>query len=273
MSEMKKLGILLLVFAVIFSLGACAKENVTTEKVTEEKEVSEKEEVQNEKIENEEIKQEEMVSGHSEFYIEGYTVEDVIRYFNEIVLATEYSTGDGNVSLVQRWEETIYYSIEGEARASDLVILEDLFEQLNKIEGFPKIVKASEETGVNLCFYFGGREAFDERFVEFLQGEYADGANRYWYDTDMNNIYEGDIGYCTDMPDEVRKSVLLEEVMNCLGVGDSISREDSIVYQYGSEVEELSDMDWLIVKLMYHPQMRCGMDASQCEAVIRTLYY
>lgn len=270
---MKKMGILLLVFAVTFSFGACKKENVTTQKPADEKKVSEKEEIENEKIENEEIKQEETASGHSEFYIEEYTVEDVIRYFNEVVLATEYSTGDGNASLVQRWDETIYYSMEGNATSSDLATLDELFKKLNEIEGFPKIVKASEKTGANLCFYFGGREAFDERFMDFLQGEYVDGANRYWYDTDMNNIYEGDIGYCTDMPDEVRKSVLLEEVINGLGIGDSISREDSIVYQYGSEVEELSDMDWLIVKLMYHPQMRCGMNASECETVIRTLYY
>ena len=32
-------------------------------------------------------------------------------------------------------------------------------------------------------------------------------------------------------------------------------------------------MDTLILKLLYHPEMQCGMHAEECEAVIRELYY
>ena len=69
------------------------------------------------------------------------------------------------------------------------------------------------------------------------------------------------------------QSGLLEEMVNCLGLGDSTLREDSIVYQYGSDIKTLSEMDWLIIKLLYNPRIRCGMDAAQCEEVIRELYY
>lgn len=29
----------------------------------------------------------------------------------------------------------------------------------------------------------------------------------------------------------------------------------------------------LVLGLLYHPQIQCGMDAAACEAVIRSLYY
>jgi len=58
-----------------------------------------------------------------------------------------------------------------------------------------------------------------------------------------------------------------------LGISDTTLREDSIVYQYGSEITQLSDVDWAILKLLYDPAMECGMDREACAAVLETLYY
>lgn len=229
----------------------------------------EDEEIPQQIVLQEEIKEE----THSEFYLEDYAVEDVIRYFNEVVLQTEYGTGTGDSTLVQRWDTPICYQIVGDAVAEDREVLENMFAELNMIEGFPGVHEAKSNEEPNLHIYFEGREDFDVRFSDFLGGEYADGATRYWYYTDTNDIYTGTIGYCTDMPSENMKSVLLEEVVNCLGLGDSVLREDSIVYQYSNETKELSEMDWLILRLMYNQRIRCGMDAMQCEEIIRELYY
>lgn len=210
---------------------------------------------------------------HSEFYLEGYSVDEVLQYFNEVVLKTEYSTGSGDASLVQRWDVTISYRIEGDFTEQDCTILREFFAKLNEIEGFAGASEATEHEVPNLYISFDNREVFDNKYYEFLQGEYADGATRYWYYTETNDIYEGTIGYCTDMPAEVRESVLLEEIVNCLGVSDTALREDSIVYQYSSSATSLSEIDWLIMKLLYNPRIRCGMDARECEEVIRELYY
>ena len=70
-----------------------------------------------------------------------------------------------------------------------------------------------------------------------------------------------------------RNSVLLEEIVNGLGITDTKLREDSIVYQEYSEIQELSDMDWLLLKLLYHPDIVCGMNKEECESVIRDIYY
>ena len=39
---------------------------------------------------------------HSELYIEGLSVDDVVLYFKEVVLDAEFSDG-GDASLVQKW--------------------------------------------------------------------------------------------------------------------------------------------------------------------------
>ena len=72
---------------------------------------------------------------------------------------------------------------------------------------------------------------------------------------------------------ETLSQYLNSEIINALGVTDSVLRPDSIVYQYSNATTALSEIDWLILKLLYHPEIRCGMDAEACAAVIQTLYH
>ena len=100
----------------------------------------------------------------------------------------------------------------------------------------------------------------------------ADGAVTFWYEN--NEIYTAIICCRDDVGQYLRNSVILEEIYNSLGpVQDTVLREDSLIYQYYAEPQELTAVDELILKLLYHPDMRCGMNAAECEAVIRSLYY
>ena len=89
---------------------------------------------------------------HCSFYSENYSVEDVIKYFDEVVLDSEYSSGDGDVTLVQKWEGPIYYVMEGHSE-KDRLILEGLFDELNKIDGFPGIYKSDGLVSTTIDFY------------------------------------------------------------------------------------------------------------------------
>lgn len=206
---------------------------------------------------------------HSSIYSENYTVEEVIEAFDEVVLASEYSSGDGDVSLVQKWIGPIYCQING-YRDSDLIILEDLFQKLNEVDGFPGIYKADESSQVTIDFY---NESDFYTHMGHIASSSADGAVQYWYDTDLNFIYEGCIGYRTDMDEDVRESVLVEEVINMLGITDTETREDSITYQYSSSNAKLSEMDWIIVKLLYNENIQPSMNAEECHEIIKKLYY
>jgi len=210
---------------------------------------------------------------HCEFYLPQYTAEQITEYFNEVVLAVEYSDGTGNPSLVQKWLCPITYKIFGNPTQEDLAVLKALFVQLNQIPGFPGISPAPEGTVENLSFSFWPPEAFRNSFSSVVNGEDAYGATQFWYYTATNDIYTARIGYRTDIDQNTRNSILIEEVINTLGITDTVMREDSIVYQYSDDNTKLSDVDLVILKLLYDPAIQCGMNSDECAAVISQLYY
>lgn len=210
---------------------------------------------------------------HSPLYLPEYTAEQVMEYFEEVVLDIEYSDGEGDATLVQKWLQPIRYRIFGTPTAEDLSVLESLFAELNQISGFPGISKACAEEAEQLRICFLGADVFRESFGSVIGGEEATGATEFWYYLSNNEIYSARVGYRTDLEQDVRNSVLLEEIINSLGVSDTVLRPDSITYQYSDDNTALSEMDWVLLKLLYHPDIENGMNAQQCASVLPELYY
>lgn len=206
---------------------------------------------------------------HSPLYIPDLSVEDVILYFNEVCLDAEFSDS-GNATLVQKWDTPIYYTIHGDATEEDLATLESFVTWLNTIEGFPGISEADDPVHTNLTIHFCTEDELIEILGENFYG--TDAGVTFWYED--NAIYDATICYRTDLGQYLRNSVILEEIYNGLGpVQDTDLRPDSIIYSAFSEPQSLTEIDELILKLLYHPDILCGMNAEECEAVIRELYY
>lgn len=210
---------------------------------------------------------------HSDLFLPSCTTQQMVDYFSEVVLDIEYSGGDGDFTLVQKWTSPIFYRIYGTPTEEDSAVLNGLFTQLNEIQGFPGIYAAEDGASENLSLSFLDYETFNQSFSEVINGEYAFGAVQFWYYTDTNDIYTARIGYRTDLDQVSRNSVLQEEIVNALGISDTVLREDSIVYQYSDENTSLSDVDLVILKFLYHPDIRCGINLEECRAVIEKLYY
>ena len=207
---------------------------------------------------------------HSELYIEGLAVEDVITYFNEVCLDCEYIIS-GDPSVVQKWMEPIFYVVHGDPTEEDLEVLNEFTVWLNTIEGFPGIYAAQDADYPNLQIYFcSGPDMLELLGENFF---YMDGGVTFWYDGE-NQIYDATICCRTELDQQLRNSVILEEIYNGLGpVQDTALREDSIIYAEFSQPQALTEIDELILRLLYHPDIQCGMNAEECEAVIRKLYY
>lgn len=240
--------------------------NETTETTEPTTEVTEPEETEPEETEPTEPE-------HSELYLPEYAPQQIIAYFEEVVLHSEYTDGSGNPALIQKWVMPISYRIYGTPTEEDLAVLENLFAQLNEIPGFPGISPAEDGCFDNLAISFLNPDAFRNEFSDVVHGEEAFGAVQYWYYDDLNEIYSARIGYRTDLEQVIRNSVLVEEIINGLGISDTVLRTDSIVYQYSDDNLAPSDVDWVIVKLLYDPAIQCGMNLEECTAVIETLYY
>ena len=207
---------------------------------------------------------------HSDFYIPGVVVEDVVTWFKEVCLAAEF-VNSGDPSYLQKWDHTIRYLIHGDPTNEDLTKLESFAQWLNTIEGFPGIYKTEDPSEANLNIYFCTHSEMCARMGEWARD--LDGAVTFWYDQN-NRIYDAIICVRTDLNQHLRNAVILEELYNGLGpIQDTALRSDSLIYAEFSEPQALTEIDKLILKLLYNPKMQCGMNAEQCEEVIRTLYY
>lgn len=206
---------------------------------------------------------------HSDLYIDGLEVERVIQYFNEVCLDAEI-VNSGDASRLQKWTGPIYYTLYGEYTDEDLATLSGFVSWLNTIEGFPGISEARIPEDTNLRIHFCSQPDMIDLMGDNFWG--MDGAVTFWYSFD--EIYDAIICYRTDLDQYLRNSVILEEIYNGLGpIQDTQLRPDSIIYALYSQPQQLTDVDELILKLLYHPDLQCGMNAAECEAVIRQLYY
>lgn len=210
---------------------------------------------------------------HSALYLPGCTQEEMIRYFEEVVLSIEYTDGTGDADRAKKWLTPIYYQIFGDATEEDLTVLNGLCDLLNAVPGFPGIHPAEEPQQQNLSISFLAPADFTDSFSDVIHGEDAFGAVQFWYYTATNELHTARIGIRTDIDQTVRNSVLQEEIVNMLGLSDTVLRPDSITYQYSNDNVCLSDIDLVILKLLYDPAMGAGFDAETCSAVLQELYY
>lgn len=206
---------------------------------------------------------------HSEYYIDGFDVEEVIVYFKEVCLSAEF-VNSGDPSRLQKWDSPIYYRLYGSYTEEDYETLTSFTEVLNSIFGFPGIYEIQDPFTDNLSIYFCTQKEMVARLGENFRN--MDGGVTFWYTDDVINT--GIICYRTDRDQYLRNSVILEEIYNGLGpIQDTKLREDSIIYEDFTLPQMISEMDLLLLQLLYHPLMLPGMDAEECEAVIRSLYY
>lgn len=209
---------------------------------------------------------------HSELYIPGLSVEDVITYFNEVCLDSEY-VDSGDPTVVQKWAEPVLYTLNGDYTDEDLAAIDKMADILNGIEGYPGFYWTDDPDAANLRINFWSQDELMFEMGEYVQGNLCDGIVHYWYDGN-NAIFSEDIGIRADMDQYLRNSVILEEIYNGTGATqDTMLRPDSIIYQEYSETQDLTDVDVLLMQLLYHPAIERGMNAEQCAEVIRMLYY
>ena len=206
---------------------------------------------------------------HSDLFLSYVSPDEMVRYFNEVCLDAEF-VNSGNASVLQRWEATICYSIYGDPTDKDKEVLENFVAYLNTIEGFPGIREAEGIWEENLSIYFCDQQELMDRLGSHLWD--VDGAFTFWYNNDI--IYDATICIRTDLDQEVRNSVILEEIYNALGPAqDTDLRQESIIYSGYSIPQALHPIDKVILELLYHPSLSCGMTPAECEPAILSLYY
>lgn len=193
----------------------------------------------------------------------GYGDGEVLAYFREIAFGAELGT---SVSAIRKWTSPVYYELHGTATEEDLAVLARLTAALGTIEGFPGICEASAaQTQPNFHIYF--MAAADIPLLD-PGAEGSWGLATTWWYTATKVIHSARVAIANDVTtQEQRNTVILEETIQALGLTqDSYAYPESLFYQGETEPQWPPELDWALVRLLYQPRIRAGMDAEEAMA-------
>lgn len=189
------------------------------------------------------------------------TAGTVLDYFAEIAFGSEY--GDSSDRLC-RWEDRILYKVTGNPSDSDTELIEYLTDKLNKIKGFPGIEKAGIGDTANFEIMFITRDEIIKLFDDATDA--CTGMSEYTWDTESYRIIKARAAIDSDEVEE-RESTVCEEILQSLGLAmDSYTHKDSVFYQGKCVYRRPSKLDFAMVELLYHPEMKTGM--TRHEAIV-----
>lgn len=187
----------------------------------------------------------------------GYGAAEIIDYFCSVGLSAEYNESP---NAVLKWTGPVKYFISGEATQADRDKVASLAAALNAVAGFPGISEAASPDEANLSISFVDLEGMTE-----AAGGAYNGYVTVWWDSGV--ISRGEIYYRTDLEQSHRDAVIVEELCQSLGLlQDTYDHPESIFYQYHTEIDWPSPLDWAIIELLYSPELRPGMDEESVRS-------
>lgn len=174
--------------------------------------------------------------------------------------------GDNRDALL-RWEEPMYIYAGGYPTRKDIETLDSLIMQIAyRVPGMPNIYRVDDPAYANVTMYFVPLDELGNYVSGYVEGNW--GMVTYWYDD--YKLYSMEIGIASDVTSQKdRNHLIMEELINGMGLGnDHYTYADSIVYQPWTNVQTLSEVDWMMLNMVYSPIVKPGMTANKVYNVI-----
>ncbi|WP_160114601.1 DUF2927 domain-containing protein [Aquimarina sp. AU474] len=192
----------------------------------------------------------------------------VVTYFKAIALGFEF----GNASKITRkWTSTMKIFVAGTPSAGLRTELDRIVSELNTLvsDGF-KIEIVDDVNQSNFYMFFGTGDEYATLYPNQsslvannwgLFSIFWDGANAL----NTGHMYV-DINRASDVE---QKHLLREELTQSLGLArDSNTYQESIFQSAWTRTNEYATIDKDLIKLLYHPDMEIGLNATQVEALL-----
>jgi len=200
------------------------------------------------------------------------TRHQICRYFRDIVLKTEFG---GHSHVISKWEEPIRLYIGGNPSKEDLTIINEICDALNSLPGFPGIQQVEDESSANMIYSFLDESVFDkwERRHGILG---ALGLVCFTYEEPGTKIIQAECGIRNTDPRYSegvfsRTTTIWEEFLQALGpTNDTLLYTETLFYNGDYDVPKVTDFDWIILRLLYLPQIQNGMTYFNCIPYIYT---
>lgn len=178
----------------------------------------------------------------------------------------EYDAQGGDA--LRRWAGPIRVFAGGETTREDLGTLYAFLEELaEKVEGLPAVGVVLQEEEANLTVWYAPLKELSRYEPGYVSGNWGYFAFRWNAAQEIDRV---NVVIASDVTDQAaRNHLLLEEITGGLGLANDIDTEkDSILYQPWTTTQQLSDLDWQLLNLLYDRRVTPGMDT---ETALRAL--
>jgi hypothetical protein len=199
------------------------------------------------------------VVGHPEIF-----TPEQIGYFIEVALGSEFGRGPG---VVRKWQGPIRIQVHGSPTAEDRAALQAVMEELNQLTEGIELQLTDSDPSMEIFFVPEAEFARHEpRYQPVNLGFFW--AN---WGADHQIVSARVLISTTGVTQQERAHLIREEVTQSLGLmQDSRRHRDSIFFQGWTDVVNYTEIDRAIIQLLYRPEIRAGMNASQVRAALRT---
>lgn len=196
----------------------------------------------------------------------------VLRHFLNVALGTEYGSG---FQVTQKWTSEMNIFIGGGPTDDLLTELNLIKDEINSLttDGFSmNIVNDSLQS--NFYLFFGPPSDYTRLFPE--QHNYIQENQNGLFHIEMNSKFEiisGHMFVNIDITDSYKKRhILREELTQSLGLSNDVPHDRSSIFYYGiTSLTHYNRNDIEIIRLLYHPNMRPGLDRSLAEFSCRSI--
>ena len=196
---------------------------------------------------------------------------DILDYFQEIALGFEF----GNASnITRKWSTEMRVFMGGDPSGELLAEFEKIRTEINGLatDGF-RMTVVNDSLQANYYIFFGSGTKYAEMFPN--ESNLVDSNfglfNIFWNgqnQLNMGHMYV-DI-FRTDLT--AQKHLLREELTQSLGLAkDSPKYPESIFQSAWTTTTEYASIDKDLIRLLYHPNLREGLNESQVDEVLRKI--
>ena len=185
-----------------------------------------------------------------------------LDYFVEIAFGPEFG---GGPRQIRKWARDVEIEVHGDPNAEDLATLDDVIADLNEIIGTIEV--RIVEAGGNVDLHFAPEAQFDEiepNYVPTNMGFFW----VYW-DARGNISNSRVLVSTTGLTQIERNHIIREEITQQMGLmRDSHSYPDSMFQQAWTTTQAYSELDEILIELLYLPQVEAGMGVDEALAAI-----
>jgi hypothetical protein len=210
-----------------------------------------------------------------EYKFSEYDIE-LVNYFNEVALNAEF---DVSPNRVTKWTEPMKVFILKEKELNyEVSIIKNTIEKINiLVQDEFHIQLTDDPKKCNAVIFLTEREQLEPLLPTLFENinTEVDGLAEIGFDLETFQITDAKIFIDILQPKETIESTILEEITQSIGLmNDSEKYSNSVFYENKVDsinTVEYSKMDIEIIKILYHPKMKPGLDYNKAEKVIKQI--